>query len=155
MTRRSGSDRGVRLAVDVRRVVVIVGAVFEALLVDERFDQGEQEVARQRGDPDLEPSLLADEEMGFRQEIGDGGRDEDARRERHERMEPMVEPECREAAKERRDEGEQRGDGHGRYRARVVERPGAPEDESDGCQSGLTVSGSVSPCASPGGASGS
>ena len=75
------------------RLVVVVVGVLEALLVDERLDEGEDQVADEGGDADLQPARLADEHLRLGQQVHDRGRDQHARRERHERMEPVVEPE--------------------------------------------------------------
>src|SRR4051812_47189429 len=92
-------------------MVVIDVPVLEALLMDERLDHREHEIAHEERDPDLE-TAFTDEGVRLGQEIGDGRRDQHPGCEGHERVEPVVEPEGGHPAQECREEREQGGERH-------------------------------------------
>lgn len=88
-------------------------SVFEARLVQERFDEEERQVADERGDADFQHGPPTGELVRLRKKVHDCRRDEDTRCEGHERMQAMAKAQGSDPAGEDEEERQKRGERNG------------------------------------------
>lgn len=86
--------------------------VLKTGLVDERLDHRQREVAGEGRDGDHEDVLHSNQALGLGQEVRNCCCNENTGCDRHERMQPMSEAQCRDPASEGREERKERGDRH-------------------------------------------